>query len=926
MDYVISSFVRKHIDLLRSERDENLQHVFNNISAQALRNLEKEGDALTKLSVGSLASRGLKQLQIDFVDPNNLPLKHAFAVGDLVACIQSNNRSQFLPGLVSAISQRTISVTISDQTVVNVNEEEQFAIIKADSDYTYNCQTRALKNLESTETYSWRCFNVIRILFDNDEKIVQELIDMDNEISEKYLNVDGQLKFINDKLAEDQRMAVSFALRKKFLAIIQGPPGTGKTTTLVELIGQLRGLGKKVLVCAPTNVAVDNIAQKLCDAGIKPLRMGHPARIAKEVQSCSIDANVRQDNSYEILVQIKQSLKELQEKDGDTEKGGKPWGKIKELSKEYRERMDKLTSEIIRRHPVILCTLNSATTGKRAKTMRHVPREYFDVVVVDEASQALEASNWIAIPNAEKVVLAGDINQLPPAVMNQKAAKNGLCVSLMERAIKKLGKKAYKSLEIQYRMNSKIMSWSSKQFYENTLKADKLVANHLLRDLPGVESCSLTSDSLVFIDTCGCECEEYQIGSGTISKGNVGEAIVVDRLVAALVKSGVPEREIGVITPYALQVDFVRKTLSTRSISAEVSTVDGFQGREKEVIVLSLVRSNEEKSLGFVTDFRRLNVAVTRARRLLVVIVNSETVEDNKLITGLLKHIEDNGLLQTAQEYLEDNSEDLKKDLEENVKVKQKSVVTNKTDSKTEKRKKPASKNGDKIKGDTNLKSVLKDKGIDLSINANRKDYNLFECISESNSDIEDTELLPNTVEIATEDPEETDEALPSVEQVESKPKIELSNLIASLKQLETTSTQVSSAGTPLASNQPVPMQAKKNKKSKNRKPKNSEITADDDLDKLIATVTANDYICAMAGCKKSTQLMHVDCEFCKSRFCFTHGMQEIHGCGEAVRNKERKEFVRRKPENCKKTDKDKFARKLKQLEEARKPKKKVEK
>lgn len=142
---------------------------------------------------------------------------------------------------------------------------------------------------------------------------------------------------------------------------------------------------------------------------------------------------------------------------------------------------------------MILCTLNSATSGKIGKVLRHVPKDYFDVLVIDEASQAMEASTWIAIPNAEKLVLAGDINQLPPAVMNQKAAKNGLSLSLMERAIKKLGKNSFRSLEIQYRMNKSIMSWSSEKFYDNTLKADKLVENHLLIDLPGVKESPLTS-------------------------------------------------------------------------------------------------------------------------------------------------------------------------------------------------------------------------------------------------------------------------------------------------------------------------------------------------------------------------------------------------------------------------------------------------
>lgn len=228
------------------------------------------------------------------------------------------------------------------------------ALLRFDRRFNLLVFFRALKRLESTEIYSLRCFNVIRILFDHeDEAVVQELLKAEVPLPDEYLNRDSrQVDFIDLKLTEDQRAAVDFSLRRKHLAIIQGPPGTGKTTTLVELIAQMCRFGKKVLVCAPTNVAVDNVALKLREAGLKPLRMGHPARIAKEVQSCSVDANVREDNAYEILVDIKETLKELREKEEDGSGRGKPWAKIKELSREYRDRMDKLTQEIIRRHSV----------------------------------------------------------------------------------------------------------------------------------------------------------------------------------------------------------------------------------------------------------------------------------------------------------------------------------------------------------------------------------------------------------------------------------------------------------------------------------------------------------------------------------------------------------------------------------------------
>ncbi|XP_015608745.1 DNA-binding protein SMUBP-2 [Cephus cinctus] len=906
MEENISKLVQQHLKLLQLEQEENLQHFLKDVSPNVLRNLEAQGQALTKLVMSNTAAKGLEGRHIEFMHADEIPLKPGLAVGDTVILICSNRKEESVRGLVEAVSEMTISIMIDNYRLEPPVEDEKYCLVQVNSDFTYKCQTRALNNLRSKNICSWHCADVIRILFDNTE-ISLPLLTTEVSLPREILDENEKLILANPNLVEDQHAAVMFALRRKHFAIIQGPPGTGKTTTIVELIIQLKRIGKKVLVCAPTNVAVDNVAIKLGPTEAKPLRLGHPARMMEAARNYSMDAMIQQDDNYTILNDIKRSIKDIKQTE---QENGAVSRRLRELDKEYWNRSNRLMSDILRRHSVVLCTLNSATPGENV--LRHVPKDYFNVIIVDEASQALEASTWIALPNAEKAILVGDFNQLPPVVMCKTAADRGLNVSLMERAVKKLSNEAFRSLCLQFRMNKEIMSWSNEQFYKNNLEASSTVAGHLLKDLPAVQDTAITSNSLVFVDTCGCDCEEYGIGFDTISKGNMGEAIVVDAVVAALVCAGVSQNDIGVITPYALQVDFIRRLLATRSITVEVSTVDSFQGREKEAIVLSLVRSNEQKDLGFVTDFRRLNVAVTRARRLLTVIADSETVEDNKLIASLLKHIENHGLLQTAQEYLTDASNEIKDRLAKGTKIKQKNVSVPEKSGKKDKSADKASKKSNK-KGD--VPKIPKVEGVGLNETLNRKNYNPFETIAASK--IEDELKDLKTTEEMMDFEAQVDNDVKKVEEL--KGIAELSILITKLNATRKDQQQEDGSSTQTTSK---PSTNRKRNKNKNKAIEPSS-DKDDDIDKIIATVTANDYVCGMNGCKKSTQLIHQTCEFCKTRFCLQHGMQEIHGCGDAIRQKERNEFRHKKPEPATQRSKQKFAQKLKQLEQARMPKKK---
>jgi ATP-dependent RNA/DNA helicase IGHMBP2 len=261
----------------------------------------------------------------------------------------------------------------------------------------------------------------------------------------------------------------------------------------------------------------------------------------------------------------------------------------------------------------------------------------FDLVVIDEAAQAVEPACWIPLLRAGRVVLAGDHCQLPPTIISNEAAREGLSISLMERLLRDLSSQISRRLTTQYRMHEAIMGFSSSEFYESSLVADNSVKSHLLSDLQGVTAYQLTSVPLTFIDTAGAGYDEELEPDGE-SRRNPQEAEVVGRQIQSLIDAGVSSRDIAVIAPYAAQVRLLREQLPIDGL--EIDTVDGFQGREKEAVIISLVRANAKGEIGFLRDTRRMNVALTRARRKLIVIGDSATIAGHPFYRDLLEYFE----------------------------------------------------------------------------------------------------------------------------------------------------------------------------------------------------------------------------------------------------------------------------------------------
>jgi predicted DNA helicase len=271
----------------------------------------------------------------------------------------------------------------------------------------------------------------------------------------------------------------------------------------------------------------------------------------------------------------------------------------------------------------------------------------FDLVVIDEAAQATEPACWIPLVRAGRVVLAGDHCQLPPTIISSEAAREGLAISLLERLADEIGPQACHLLTTQYRMHEAIMGFSSAEFYNARLIADAAVEGHLLCHMPGVLSTSLTATPLQFIDTAGASYDEELEPDGE-SRRNPAEADLVGRKVQELLEAGVMPRDMAIIAPYAAQVRLLRSQLAMDEL--EIDTVDGFQGREKEAVIISLVRSNAQGDIGFLSDTRRMNVALTRARRKLIVIGDSATIGGHGFYQRLLAWFERHSAYSTVWE------------------------------------------------------------------------------------------------------------------------------------------------------------------------------------------------------------------------------------------------------------------------------------
>ncbi|XP_078494318.1 zinc finger protein 2 [Ciona intestinalis] len=648
---LIEEFVSKHLDLLAEEHAAEVaeNRAGNATLPQSV--LKRKGLCIPKLEVTGvktgLYGRTVAKFGLKSAD-KSLPF-NVFKTGDIVGIDHVQTEASG-SGIVSHTSEKHISVAFEGSEMRDTldslaHNRNSVALIKLANEVTYKRLKRALEDLKKYSKGPSQ--HLIEVLF--------------GDTKPQQFNLQ-ELTFVNQNLNKCQRNAVKFALSQSELAIIHGPPGTGKTTTVVEVIAQLVKAGRKVLACAPSNVAVDNLVEKLSSISVDKasggkmsiVRLGHPARmLEKEVKQLSLDALVSSSDAAAIVRDVRSDIEAVQKSLSRCPDKGKRYSLRQErklLFSELKQRENKALNEILSSADVILAT----NVGAHAKgPLQHLSHDYFDDVIIDECGQSLEAACWISLLRARRCILAGDHLQLPPTIISHKAAANGLATTLLERMITLHGDSVVSMLTEQYRMHSDIMHWASGQMYDGKLTANCKVQSHLLSDMPCVENTEDTRQPLLLVDTAGCEMYESE-SEESISKANTGEAMIVCSHVETLVKTGVKESDIAIISPYNLQVDLLRQSLKEIHPNIEIKSVDGFQGREKEAVILTLVRSNMDREIGFLSDKRRLNVAVTRARRHLAVVCDSTTVCSDNFIKSLIDHITEHGDIRTGFEYMND--------------------------------------------------------------------------------------------------------------------------------------------------------------------------------------------------------------------------------------------------------------------------------
>jgi len=620
--------------LTELEREAEKKKRMEDLERFSLSQREASGKTVSRLTIDGfetgvggyqkiVLSRGVKE--------GTLTPFHAMNRGDNVRLtFPEGFNPPFVDGTLDNVEEERVAVAI-DLRIAGEPPEGRCVIDLIGSDATYQRMKKALYSIGRTQEITPS--RLREVFLGQDEAVVADTPEID---------------FFNKDLNEWQREAVGRAFAAQDASIVHGPPGTGKTTVLAEIIQQAVRRGQRVLASAPSNIAVDNLLEKLWPAGLKTVRLGHPARMLASVQSGNIRVLTMNDPQYA----------EVEEMDAWRERLWKKLNRIgtrgfqeedrvimrreaRRLWREARKTEIDISRRIAQSADVVLTTHGGLSD--------RILRGMFDWVVLDEASQATEPLSWIPLLKAGKVVIAGDSMQLPPTLFSKEAAEKGLSVTLFERLKKILPDNAQTLLRVQYRMHKDIMGFSSSVFYEGKLIADESVADHLASDLPGVEKTDLTEKPMVFVDTAGTGFEE-KFDEVLQSRENRKEARLVVEITEGLLNAGLAPEDIAVLTPYMAQKNVFRTMLRTPGL--EIGTIDGFQGREKEVTVVSLVRANDRGEVGFLSDTRRMNVALTRARRLLIVVGDSVTISHHPFYAGFLEYMQNNGDYRSAWEWL----------------------------------------------------------------------------------------------------------------------------------------------------------------------------------------------------------------------------------------------------------------------------------
>ncbi len=548
---------------------------------------------------------------------NSLLPFHRLRAGGPVVCVRSDKTGKPSRAVVGAVDRDTIEIILSSAKDAR-EDGERYDLFPSPDDVSRGREREAIERIRQAPDSS-------RAAALRDHLLNPEVHAADAP--------PPCATPVTATLNPSQEAAAVFALNAIDLAMIHGPPGTGKTTTVVAVIRRAVAQGRRVLAMAPSNLAVDNMLTRMTDMADTVLRLGHAARVTPKLQRFGLNQRIEQHRDFAAARDLwteSRRLHDAAHRDGDSQNRKAIQAEATRCKNDARSLERQILQSVVDAASVVFSTLHGLDP-------RAVGGRMFDLGVIDEACQCTEPACWIPVVRCGALLLAGDHWQLPPTVISQEAVSGGLGVSMFERLMKLKGPGVSRRLEVQYRMHQDIMAFSSATFYDGALEAAPGVGEGVLADLPHVAATDLTMSAVHFIDTAGSGSNE-EAETDTDSVRNIGEARLVCRKIDQLRDAGVKSRDIAVIAPYAAQVRCIDDFVGDRTI--EVNSIDGFQGRESDVVVISLVRSNREGKIGFLADVRRMNVALTRARRKLIVIGDSATISHNDFYSRMLDYFD----------------------------------------------------------------------------------------------------------------------------------------------------------------------------------------------------------------------------------------------------------------------------------------------
>ena len=606
--------------LLEIEYNVDKEEHKKQMEAKGLERLAKRGDVWLNVRFGRSYYNSLNQLSVEILRTQDNEIEHNFEFGR-PGCIiftekpsnKNEKRTKSINGTVSYVDGDRMVVVVPDGTdTVGMQTASSLYVQLGFDETTYRLMFEALDRTISARGR----LGYLRDLFYSNHK------------AETFTFAPLSFPFLN----VSQERAVNEVLRAKDVAVVHGPPGTGKTTTLVEAIYETLRRENQVLVCAQSNMAVDWISEKLVDRGINVLRIGNPTKVNDKMLSFTYERRFESHPDYPQLWAIRKAIRQLR---ANRKRGDNSFHQKMERLKEREIELElRIRNKLFGEARVIASTLVGSAN-------RLLDGMKFGTLFIDEAAQALEAACWIPIRRATRVILAGDHCQLPPTIKSIAAMKGGLDKTLMQRIVE-CKPEAVTLLKMQYRMNEDIMRFSSDWFYNGQVEAAPMVKYRGILDL---------DKAIEWKDTSGNAYHEEFVGDnfGRINKEEAQLTLL--SLAEYFVRIGrqriIDERiDVGIISPYRAQVQYLRHLIKKTDFYKpfrkiiSVNTVDGFQGQERDIIVISMVRSNEEGQIGFLRDLRRMNVAITRARMKLIILGDSATLIRHPFYRRLKEYID----------------------------------------------------------------------------------------------------------------------------------------------------------------------------------------------------------------------------------------------------------------------------------------------